>query len=420
MKRICLRLVLAALGISAANAPALARKAESLTVTNVQMIDGTGKDLGRGTISIRDGRIKSVSRRSLRSDRTIDGSGLYAVPGFIDAHLHLMAGPTPASGNCADAVEQIGPTLSGLQARGFTTIMSLGDPLADIAKLRDKVDAGQLVGPRLMIVGPTLVAVGHPSVGRSGYCTTVKEVENAEQARAVVEELARSGVDGVKIIYDELWAPRLDDATVSAIVVAAHQRGLPVFAHVETERDAVRAVELGVDRFAHLPIEKLSDTTIAQFATKRLPIATTIHLHALLKGENGALVDHGLRAIGPDRLPARQARLAAMRTNVDGLVEMGGVIAFGTDRYRSSDTHEDPVAHELESLPTALSGSDRLRMMTLDAARFVGREKELGRLAKGMQADIVLLGGDPRRDPSQLGNVVVVIEGGEVVVDRRD
>lgn len=420
MRRIWPALLMMGLSLSGASASTAAPVHESLAITNVRMIDGTGQDLGLGSISIRDGRIISVSRRSLRSERSMDGSGLYAVPGFIDAHLHLVAGPTPASGHCDDVVDHLEAILSGFQARGFTTIMSLGDPTADIATLREKLKAGQLSGPRLGIVGPALVASGHPSVRREGYCTTVQEVENPEQARAIVETLANSGVDGIKIIYDELWAPRPADAIVSAIVRAAHRRGLPVFAHVETERDALRAIELGVDRLAHLPIEALSDQAVAQLAAKRIPIATTLHLHAPLRREDGTLVDHGNRAIAPDRLPARHARIAAMRANVAALLQKGGVMAFATDRYRSSDAHEDPVAHELDSLPTALSGTDRLRMMTFDAARFIGRDKELGRLAKGMRADIVLLGGDPRRDPDQLNNVVAVIRNGVLVVDRRD
>jgi imidazolonepropionase-like amidohydrolase len=399
--------------------PVFAEPASSrLAIRNVHMIDGTGKDLGIGTILVDGTHIKAIGQKAFRADREIDGSGLFAVPGYIDAHLHLLIGVAPASGNCHDVLDQVSPALVSMLESGFTTVMSLGDPLTDISTLRDRLAEGTN-GPRLLVVGPVLVAKGHPSLHRTGFCSNAQEIDSPRQARTVVANLAKSGVDGIKIVYDELWSPRLDDDSVAAIVAEAHSRGLLVYAHVQTERDALQAVRLGVDRLAHLPVEKLSADAIAILGKRRIPIVTTVHLHAPIRKADGQFISHSGREIASDRLPEQEKRVEDMRDNIVALRAAGIPVAFGTDRYRGSDVVENPVGHEVESLPPSLSGTDQLRLLTADAARFIGREKDVGRLASGATADIILLAGDPRTDAGQLRNIVAIFAQGRLVLDRR-
>jgi hypothetical protein len=120
--------------------------------------------------------------------------------------------------------------MTGFITHGITTVRSTGDPLPYIAQLRDRLERGQLAGPRLLITGPSLSSPGgHPAttVCRDNpFCRQgiTREIESEEQARQVVRELSRAKVDAVKLIVDDLItkAPPLSDAVISALIDEAH------------------------------------------------------------------------------------------------------------------------------------------------------------------------------------------------------
>lgn len=119
-------------GTSAQDAPPAARLNTSIgdvTITNARIVVGDGRVIERGSIRIVDGRIVAVEQSELQVPRAIDARGMSVVPGLIDTHVHLITGPAPASQGCSDVIDHLTDTLEGLLRRGFTTVLSPGDPL---------------------------------------------------------------------------------------------------------------------------------------------------------------------------------------------------------------------------------------------------------------------------------------------------
>ena len=218
----------------------------------------------------------SAEIRRLAGPRTrvVDLRGRTVIAGLIDAHVHLLGAPEIVDEPSLRNFERttLPKVMTGLISHGITTVRSTGDPLPYIAQLRDRLERGQLVGPRLLITGPTLSSPdGFPVImcRDNSFCRQgTREIESEQQARQVVRELSRAKVDAVKVVVDDVYGkvPALSDAVISALVDETHRTGLRIIAHVSVAKDvaiARRLIELGVDEFVHLFV---SDRRGAHFA----------------------------------------------------------------------------------------------------------------------------------------------------------
>ena len=125
--------------------------AQNLVVTNARIIDGTGRVIDRGSVVVQDGRIVSVAAGAVarvRGARVIDASGRTVVPGFIDAHRHVIRGDA-APWLASEAPARMQEFLES----GFTTVVSAGDPPEAILELRRRLQAGEVRGPRVFAAG---------------------------------------------------------------------------------------------------------------------------------------------------------------------------------------------------------------------------------------------------------------------------
>jgi enamidase len=394
--------------------------AQDLTINNGRIVDGTGRVIEQGSITASNGRITSIAETSQEADIVIDARGMTVMPGLIDTHVHLITGPAPASYDCADVIEHLDEMLAALLGRGFTTIMSPGDQFPDIMILRERIADRTVTGPRLLAVGPVGRAPNHPRAERENFCNSNFTGVDEQAIRAEVKVLAEAGVDGIKILYDSMMPPLPEDGVVAAIASEAHAHDIPLMAHVQTVEDALRAVQLGVDRLAHVPtIGPLTSEALTTFATARVPMSSTIHLIAPIRRPGGIQVNHGERQYTPDRLESAEARLAEALVMVRTLWDAGIPIAFGTDAYRGQPASQDPWVHEIETLGMILSPSEVIAALTINGATYLNLEHELGSLEPGKVADIVIVDGDPLADLSELSKVQLVIHQGQVVVDNR-
>ena len=179
-----------------------------------------------------------------------DFSGSYALPGLVDPHVHLtLSGALLPTG---------GPPLeAALRANlyaGVTTVVDLGGP-PSLFELRDRIAAGEVIGPNILATGPMFTALGsHPceSFPDPDACTFVTAENARERAAAQVAE----GADLLKLVYASAafsgWpTPRLETAAMPEIVAT----GLPVAAHIDTEEDALAALDAGVSILAHPPFD---------------------------------------------------------------------------------------------------------------------------------------------------------------------
>lgn len=195
------------------------------------------------SLLLEDGRITALNPADGQGvARTVDYSGRWLVPGFIDSHVHLAYLPEAramADGGVVAAVDLAAP------------VDALGSDQAGLSMVWS--------GPMVTAVG------GYPtqSWGRNGYGL---EVTTPEEAVVAVQSLVDGGARVIKIPMDS--SPGLADATVAAAVETAHELGVLVASHALDDASAARAATLGVDVLAHMPVRTLSDETVALWADK--------------------------------------------------------------------------------------------------------------------------------------------------------
>jgi imidazolonepropionase-like amidohydrolase len=377
--------------------------AQDIAITNARVIVGNGQLLDDATIVVRDGRITEVASGRVGTSglTTIDGTGLTAMPGFIDAHRHINTSPNEA--------EEMQAQLEA----GYTTILSGGGPADGNLILRDRIDSGEINGPRIIPSGRISLADNTP-----------------RQARAQVRELAEMGIlfTGEISLTPEPRPSVHEMEVLRAVVDEAEENGVTVQVHAVSTSAMVAAVEAGVRRLVHLPNKDFVDRDAAQLlaATDTLILATIgfgAPVFGVFADDNearfrdgnpwpesiaGANRDAQDRAIGNE--------IGFTIVNARTVFDEGVVLGYCTD------TRYDPWAglrHELESYNVMFSIRDIVEIMGPNTAAYINMADDLGTLESGKLADIVLVAGDPMEGYWHMLDARVVLKEGVVVVDKR-
>ncbi|MDT4855096.1 Amidohydrolase family protein [compost metagenome] len=284
-----------------------------------------------------------------------------------------------------------------------------------IAEARDEVRAGKWPGPRLFIAGGVLMAPGGHYICQAlqgdqrQWCeeSVAIPIATPEQAREAVGRYAQGEVD--VIMYDGLTNSRgLDKPVVAAMVDEAHARGLRVLVHNADARDVPGMVEAGIDGFVHPPARtRDEDGSLSSTAGQRqLPVAIT------LGGAERAIA----RGVAT---PAQRENYETVRHNVIALLEAGALPVFASDLPGLPAADVAPLATRALS-GVGLSNAQVLQAATRNAAHGLLGRNDLGTLAPGKLADIILVDGNPIEDLGALSRVRLVIKDGVVVSDWRD
>src|SRR5690349_4787074 len=216
--------------------------AQNLTITNARILDGTGRVIDRGSIVVRDGKIASVTATptAAGAGRTINAAGKTVMPGFIDAHRHIVTGD-PGQWLMQRAPQQFQEFLEA----GFTTVLCAIDPPQAI-EARKRIEAGQMKGPRLYIgaflpvAGPT----GPPPNGDPARTDPARGPLPATPAPAIpadatikaVEDARQAGYDYLKVVLNVTQnGPEVD--TLKLIVSEGKKRNMPTIVHAVSVRD---------------------------------------------------------------------------------------------------------------------------------------------------------------------------------------
>lgn len=422
----------------------------SLIITNARILDGTGRQIPRGAVVVRDGTIVSVSDAApaVQGAQIIDAKGMTVMPGFIDGHRHVIRG------DAAQWLSQEAPArMREYLESGFTTILSAGDSQEQILELRRRLQAGEITGPTLIVTGRVGLAGraggagggaarGAPPAqggqgggrgaaagggGRGGdparfdvsrpplRPTVAAPAIPHEQTRAAVQALAKAGVDAIKTgITVTPGGPETD--TLKVVVEETRKLGILTVTHAVTVEDTLAAVEAGVDVLVHSPhIGRLDEDPAAseKIAKAGIPMMSTLAIFVphFVGDDNTPLFR--------DNLPFPWDTLSSAGqgpVNARLLWEAGITYGYGTD---TSYHPRESLRHELTPLRLVFSPRDIVRILTRNAAVAVGSGDRIGTLEPGKLADIVLIDGDPLADIDDLLNVAVVIKGGRVVVDKR-
>jgi imidazolonepropionase-like amidohydrolase len=369
----------------------------------------TAPPITNGVVLIQNGRITAVGeKRRVRipDDTTvIDCTGLTLVAGFWNSHVHFTE---PKWENAARIPStQLSQQLRDTFTRyGFTTVFDLGSSIENTKLIRKRIESGEFAGPGIFTTGTGLV----PEGGTPFYVKPLKfpEVLNPRQAASLVREKAKDGADAIKIFTGptpfEGGAPLLMRLElVKAITAEAHRHGKLVFAHPENDAGVQVGVEGGVDILAHTAPtgSKWTESQIVKMKRAKVTLIPTLSLFTKLGRSLGMPAPRIEKFIST---PLEQLRAYS---------EAGGQIVFGTDLGFIADY--DPTEEYLLMMRAGMSFRQILASLTTNPAARFGASNRTGRIAPGMDADIVIMAGDPEVDIKALSNVKYTLRKGRMV-----
>ena len=384
--------------------------AQDLVLVDASVVDVTDGSIRSGvSVIIRDGMIDAVEEGRVDTPdgvRSVDLDGRYLAPGLIDAHVHV------------ESVDQVRRALG----TGVTTMRSMGSShYADVG-LRELHRNGHLEGPEVLAAGyhvrpPAAEAffLDHPEMG-SWFG---REIRGDEAVRAMTRALLSRGVDFVKTNATERAGlpdtdPRLpfySEAELRAIVEEAAAEGVGVAAHAHGDTGGRAAVLAGVRSIEHGTY--LSEETLALMRDRGTWLVPTIAIVRDLTIPGGDYDNAVLNIRGRHMLPRVLETAAAAH-------RMGVRIAAATDTgYGPGST--TTLAHELLELErVGMSPLEALRAATSDAAELLGVADRTGRVAAGLEADLVVFERNPLEDIGVVQDVLLVVSDGVVAVQRGD
>ncbi|HET7201898.1 MAG TPA: amidohydrolase family protein [Steroidobacteraceae bacterium] len=389
--------------------------------------DGVRKDV---TVVIRNGRIHSVGGHDglPRDLPQLDLAAYTCLPGLIDMHTHLADSP----GTTADLSvyyrrslgEQV--ALGRDNARvtllaGFTAARDVGTYIGWSDKaLRDEIDAGKAVGPRMQVSGfyltvpgggGDLVIPGHaeseiPAQVRLGVARGADDF--ARKAQAAVD----GGADLVKVIASGAvlafggvpGEPEMTPEEIAAVTRVAHAAGRKVAAHAHGARSIKEAILAGADTIEHA---SLIDDEGIELARKH-GVALSMDVY------NGDYIDTEGRAQGwPEEFLRKNVETTeAQRQGFTKAHAAGVDIVYGTDAAvypHGLNARQFPIM-----VQRGMTAMEAIRSATSLAARHMGRERDIGSLQPGRYGDLIAVEGDPLADVTRLQDVAVVVKGGLV------
>lgn len=398
-----------------------------ILLQNTTLVDvAAGALLPRTSIALRDAIVESVGVAAGRFETTIDGAGLFACPGLIDCHTHLFldGGADPRGrflgANDADKFATAKANAALALRAGITTVRDCGAPAELIFAFRGAIDRGEIPGPRVLTCGA-------PITRPAGHCHFfgIEVTQPAEVQRAVERQVAQ-GASFVKLIASGgglTPGTRPAEADLSAELIraaaeAAHANGVYATAHCHATESMVRCLDAGVDMIEHATF--LTPDGVPDFDSaiaRRMRDQGTVLSPTVISGTR--IAEQILR-LGQRNRDDEGAvrRLRARREHLSRFFECGVRIVAGTD-CGVPNTRFDSLADELAAYVEAgMTPPDALRSATSDAAGFLGRG-DLGRIATGSPADLLLLTGNPLENVETLRQPAVVIKAGEIVCDFR-
>ena len=434
-------------------------QAPRVTLTHVRVIDGTGVPATEDqNVVIEGGRITTVQKGSdvpaAEGTTVLDLHGYSVMPGIVGMHNHLFYIARPnlnSQWKFEPPVLVPEMTFSAPRlylAGGVTTMRTTGsvETYADL-NLKADIDAGKLPGPHIDVTGPYLE-------GATSYFIQMPHLRDPDDARQLVEYWADRGVTSFKAYMN------ITRAELKAAIEAAHKRGIKVTGHL-CSVTYKEAADLGIDDLEHGffvntqldPDKKLdlcSESTGEYTLEHMVPggaeakdlIDTLVRHHVavtstlpVFEEDAGAarppLRQQELDAMSPqareDFFLLRQRHAARPKPKTDramlfkrememerAFAAAGGLLLAGPDPTGAGDVLPGfGDQREIELLVEAgFSPVEAIRIATLNGAVYLGREKQIGSIAPGKNADLVVMKGDPSKNISDVENVEIVFKDG--------
>lgn len=440
-------------------APFITINAPVVVLQHVRVIDGSGAPVRDDqSVVIANGRITAVgpaaSTPAPAGAKTLSYAGYTVIPGLIGMHDHLFYtasismqrgadGRLGEPGLIVNAIPYTGPRL--YLAAGVTTLRTTGsvEPYTDL-KVKQRVDAGLMPGPRIDATAPYLE-------GKGTFIAQLHELDGPDDARRLVDYWTAEGMTSFKAYMN------ISRADLAAATRQAHKHGLKLTGHLcsVTWPEAIAA---GIDNFEHGPVftdtefipDKGPDVCppgtaqseswqnveidsppvkglIANLVAHHVAVTSTLPVYELFVMGRPPIQRRVLEAMSPG---ARESYLTA-RASLAGTSALpeatlrkemqfeyafakAGLLLAGSDPTGNGGVLPGfGDQREIELLVEAgFTAVEAIQVATQNGARFLGREDQIGTLAPGKRADIVVIKGDPAKDITEIENVEIVFKDG--------
>ena len=425
-----------------------------VAIVHVSVIDGTGAAPSPDrTVIVRDGRIESVQPSSASAApanaHVIDGTGKTLIPGLVGMHEHLFF-PAPEPSTSYLALPYSFPRL--YLASGVTTARTTGsmEPYTDL-NLKAAIDSGKTPGPKLELTGPYIN-------GKGTIIAQMHELKDADEAREFVRYWHSVGFTSMKA-YAQITPDEL-----RAAIDESHKLGMKITGHL-CSVSFTEAAEMGIDNLEHGPfgapaselsskrngstcgaaelraIDEDLDSNVSPNGPEAQKVIATLVQHHVALTSTLAVLESPAR---PGYLDAYYLRLEALMAPesfarvleaaaYDGtrgkplpkflekemvferaFVKAGGMLMAGCDP--TGDGHTLAGVGDQREFELLVEGGftvpEAVRIYTLNGAEFLGKDKEIGSIAQGKKADLVLLSGSLEKDPTVIEKPEIVFKDG--------
>jgi len=416
--------------------PAVAEPSSTILLRDARLIDGTGAAPREHVdVLVQGGTIAEVGTGIVppAGTRVIELGGRTLLPGFIDAHVHL--GFSPPTSYAQGVVDELRSTLAdhalegAANARrtllaGFTTVRNVGGSLADRA-LRDAIAEGLVPGPRMLVANHAIGITGghcdgtntmHPEVMPHAQGFRHGVADGPEEVRKAVRFQIKHGADVIKVCAtggvmsqgDAVGSPQLDPEELRAAVEAANRAERKVAAHAHGNQGIREAVRAGVHSIEHGSV--LDRETVRMMVERGTFLVPTVYVARAVEqqADAGKLSEES----------ARKAREIApkMRASFRLAYESGVKIALGSDA--GVFAHGENGKEFTTMVELGMTPMDAIVAGTSRAAELLGL-RDVGRVAKGLRADLVVIDGDPLQDVRRLETPAMVMKGGVIHLPAR-
>jgi len=411
------------------------------------------------TIILKDGKIQAVLRNAAielpQGAQVVDARGKYVIPGLVDSHVHFFQSGNlytrpdvmdfnavvPYADEVARNQARLDATFKVWLASGVTGVVDIGGSFWNF-DVRDKAAASP-VAPRMAVAGPLISMVDRPQLDLGD--PPIVKITSPDEARALVARQLPRKPDYIKVWFihqkgDDLAA---QEAIVKAAGDAAHAAGLKLAVHATELVVAKAAIRAGADLLVHSVFDQPVDAEFIELVTKNdviycptlfvmmgYPLALSGMWQATpeeLRGADPQILAamDDLREMPADRIPERLQKFMAEPPkvvpsqigldNLRRLAEAGVKIVMGTDAGNIGTLHGPSIHREMALMRQAgLTPLEILQSATTNAAETLRLEGQVGKIAEGQIADLVILDADPLADIANLAQVHRTIKNGVV------
>jgi imidazolonepropionase-like amidohydrolase len=407
-------------------AGAASASAETVVVTAARMLDvDKGAIVSDPVIVVTDGRIAAVaaggaSRPVIPANaRRVDLGDVTLVPGLIDMHVHLTSLAEIGGYQTLKYTDSFWGAVSVANAAktlraGFTTVRNVGAGDFQDIGLKEAIDGGWVIGPRIVPAGYAIGATGGHCDDNAlppSYDKKLPSVVNSpEEARAKVRWLHKYGAEVIKIcatggvfsLGDSVGGQQLSEEEMRAIADEAHMLHLKVAAHAHGDEGIKAAIRAGIDTIEHV--------SLASDEAMKLAIEHKTWFDMDIYNDDYILATGTKNGTEQESLDKERVIGLKQRQTFQRAFRMGVAMTFGTDA--GVYPHGDNAKQFAKMVQWGMTPLDAIRAATTSAARALGREGDVGAIAVGHYGDMVAVRGDPLRDVSVLEHPVAVVKGG--------